>query len=339
MRGHGGLDQLTHATVPAPEITDPHQVRVWLKASALNHLDLWTLKGLPGLTLPFPHILGGDGAGEVESVGSGVTRLASGDRVLFNPGISCFACEWCERGEHSLCTSYRLLGEHVPGTLAEYIVLPEQNVEKFPRADLTFPEAAAYSLVALTAWRMLANRAALQPGETALIWGVGGGVSSMAVQVAKLLGARVIVTSSSDAKLAAARDLGADVTLNHARVDVTKEVRTVTGKRGVDVVVENVGEATWDATMRVLGRLGRVVTCGGTTGPMVTVDIRRVFWFQHAILGSTMGSQSEYRKVVALLGERKLTPMVDSTVPFDRAIEAFERLEAGRQMGKVVVEI
>ena len=217
--------------------------------------------------------------------------------------------------------------------------MPAENVERLPRADLSWPEAAAFSLVALTAWRMLAHRAAVQSGETVLIWGVGGGVSSMAVQMAKHLGAVVIATSSSDAKLGMARDLGADVTLNHAQVDVAREVRKLTGKRGVDVVVENVGEATWESTMRALGRLGRVVTCGATTGPIVQFDLRRLFWYQHGILGSTMGSQAEYRETVQLLGAGKVRAMVDSTVPFERAIEAFERLSAGDQMGKVVVEM
>ncbi|MEX1051064.1 MAG: zinc-binding dehydrogenase [Gemmatimonadales bacterium] len=339
MQGHGGLDRLAHAHVPAPELSAPDRVRIRLKAGALNHLDLWTLKGLPGLSLTFPHILGGDGAGVVESVGSGVTRVAPGDAVLFNPGISCYQCEWCTKGEHSLCVTYRLLGEHLPGTLAEYIVMPESNVERFPRADLTFPEAAAYSLVALTAWRMVANRGALKAGETVLVWGVGGGVSGMAVKVAKHIGATVIATSSSDAKLAAAKWWGADITLNHAKVDVAKEVRGITAKRGVDLVVENVGEATWDQTMRSLGRQGRVVTCGATTGPIVSLDIRRLFWYQQTIIGSTMGNQAEYREVVRLLGERKLRPMVDSVVGFGDAVKAFERLSSGVQMGKVVVEM
>lgn len=339
MRGHGGLEQLAMADLPTPAITDPGQVRVRLRAAALNHLDLWTLRGLPGLTLTLPHVLGGDGAGEVDAVGADVTHVAPGDRVLFNPGISCYECPWCLKGEHSLCERYQLLGEHRPGTLAEAIVLPWQNVERIPRDDITWAEAAAFSLVALTAWRMVATRAAVQPGETVLVWGVGGGVSGMALQVAKLLGATVIATSSSDAKLAAARALGADLTLNYAAVDVAKEVRKLTGKRGVDVVVENVGEATWDQTMRMLGRQGRVVTCGATTGPIVSFDIRRLFWYQQSILGSTMGNREEYRRVVGMLGEGKLRAVVDSTHAFDRAAEAFQRLADGDQMGKVVVDV
>jgi NADPH:quinone reductase-like Zn-dependent oxidoreductase len=319
-------------------------VRVRLVAGALNHLDLWTVRGLPGLTLEFPHILGGDGAGVVDAVGPDVTRVRPGDAVLFNPGISCYRCEPCLAGEHSLCVEYRLLGEHVPGTLAEYVVVPEPNVFPIPRppaphAPLSFPEAAAFSLVTLTAWRMLVTRARLRPGETVLIWGIGGGVAGAALLIAKLAGAFVIATSSSDAKLARARELGADVTLNHAQVDVAREVRTLTDRRGVDVVVEHVGEATWERSLRVLGRGGRVVTCGGTTGPQLTVDVRRLFWYQWSILGSTMGNAEEYREVVRLLGQGHLRPVVDSVHQLAEARTAFERLADGEHLGKVVVEI
>jgi NADPH:quinone reductase-like Zn-dependent oxidoreductase len=344
LNGHGDLSQLAPADVPAPELRGPLDVRIRLRAAALNHLDLWTIRGLPGLSLRFPHILGGDGAGVVESVGSGVTRVKPGDAVLFNPGLSCYRCEYCHAGEHSLCVEYKLLGEHVPGTLAEYIVLPEPNVFSIPsppapHAPITFPEAAAFSLVTLTAWRMVMTRARVQPGETVLVWGVGGGVAGTALRVAKLAGAFVIATSSSPAKLARARELGADVTLDHTAVDVVREVRALTGKRGADVVIEHVGEATWDQSLRALGRGGRIVTCGGTTGPMLTVDVRRLFWYQWDILGSTMGSAEEYRTVVGLLGQGHLRPLVDSVTPLAEAHRAFERLAAGDQMGKVVVEI
>ncbi len=344
MRGHGDLSQLAEAEIPAPTIRGDGDVLIRLKAGALNHLDLWTLEGLPGLSLEFPHILGGDGAGVVEAVGAGVERLKPGDRVMFNPGISCYRCEWCLAGEHALCSTYRLLGEHLHGTLCQYIVLAEQNVVPIPtppapHPEISFAEAAAYSLVTLTAWRMLANRARLRAGQTVFIWGIGGGVSSTALMIAKLLGAHVIVTSSSDAKLEAARKLGADVTLNHATVDIVKEVRGITGRRGVDVVVENVGEATWERSLKLLGRGGRLVTCGATTGPTVTVDVRRLFWYRQEILGSTMGSHAEYQEVVRLLGQGKLRPLVDSVFPFEQAGKAFERLSGGEQMGKVVVEI
>jgi NADPH:quinone reductase-like Zn-dependent oxidoreductase len=247
-------------------------------------------------------------------------------------------------GEHSLCDTYGLLGEHLPGTLAEYIVLPEQNLELMPELsppheELTWAEAAAYSLVALTAWRMLVTRARLQPGESVLIWGVGGGVSITALKIAKLLGATVLATSSSDEKLQMATSLGADATINYETEDVAEEVRRLTGKRGVDVVVENVGEATWETSLKVLAKRGRLVTCGATTGARVVTDVRRMFWFQWTILGSTMGSVSEYAEIVKLLGQGHLRPTVDSVYQLSDAVDAFARLESGQQMGKVVVEI
>lgn len=344
LNGHGDLSRLAIADLPAPEARAPNDVRVRLRAGALNHLDLWTVRGLPGLSLRFPHVLGGDGAGVVDAVGPAVTRVKPGDAVLFNPGISCYRCDPCLAGEHSLCVEYRLLGEHLPGTLAEFVVVPEPNVLPIPQLapphpPLTFPEAAAFSLVTLTAWRMLATRGRLRAGETVLIWGVGGGVSLTALRIAKLVGAVAIVTSSSDAKLTRAREFGADVTLNHARVDVPKEVRRLTDRRGVDVVVENVGEATWEQSLRMLGRGGRLVTCGATTGPRVSVDVRRLFWHQWDILGSTMGNAEEYREVVRLLGQGHLRPIVDSVFSLDEGVRAFERLEAGERVGKVAVEI
>lgn len=344
LRGHGDLTQLAVADVPAPVVRDERDVLVRLHAAALNHLDLWTIRGLPGLALTFPHILGGDGAGVVKAVGQGVQTVAPGQRVLLNPGISCYRCEYCDAGEQSLCTSYRLLGEHLPGTLCEYIVVPEQNAvaiptPRAPHPEITWAEAAAFPLVTLTAWRMLVTRARVRPGETVLIWGVGGGVASAALRIAKLLGAYVIVTSSSDEKLDAARGLGADATLNHGSVDVAREVREITGKQGADVVVENVGEATWEQSLRALARGGRIVTCGATTGPKVATDVRRLFWHHQTILGSTMGNADEFREIVRLLGQGRLRPQVDSSFSLADAPKAFERLASGRQMGKIVVEL
>lgn len=344
MRGHGDLGQIEVAEVPEPHISAEGEVLVRLRAAALNHLDLWTLRGLPGLSLEFPHILGGDGAGEVEEVGSAVEHVSPGERVMLNPGVSCHRCEYCLAGEQSLCESYRLLGEHLDGTLAQYIVVPWQNAVPVPTpisgdSEISWIEAAAYSLVTLTAWRMLMKRARLRAGETVLVWGVGGGVSVTALQIAKLVGGLVIATSSSDEKLAKARELGADVTVNHETEDVVRVVRRVVGKRGVDVVVENVGEATWERSLRLLGRGGRLVSCGATTGARVTVDVRRMFWYQWNIMGSTMGSVQDYREIVDLLGQGKLRPLVDSVFPLVEGKRAVERLSSGNQMGKVVVEI
>jgi NADPH:quinone reductase-like Zn-dependent oxidoreductase len=344
LRGHGDLSQLTVTDVPKPGLASPDDVLVRLRAAALNHLDLWTVRGLPGLELTFPHVIGADGAGVVEGVGANVGDVKAGDRVIFNPGISCHRCGHCLQGEHSLCDSYKLLGEHVPGTLAEYVRVPFQNVQPIPRLAarqpaITWDEAAAFSLVTLTAWRMMITRARLRPGESVLVWGVGGGVSLVALRIAKLAGAFVIATSSRDVKLEKARDLGADAVLNHEQVDVVKEVRALTQKRGVDVVVENVGEATWERSLRMLARGGRLVTCGATTGPKGVTDLRRLFWYQWTIMGSTMGNAAEYAEIVRLLGQGHLRPVIDSTYTLEDSVAAIRRLAEGGQMGKIVVDI
>jgi NADPH:quinone reductase-like Zn-dependent oxidoreductase len=337
----GGLDRLTVADVPGPGSPGPLQVRVALRAAALNHLDLFVADGLPGVEYRFPHIVGADGAGVIDAVGPGVTRVKVGDGVMINPGISDRTCEFCRAGEHSLCVKYRILGEHLPGTMCSAIVLPEFNVAAIPSVTpaLSWAEAAAFSLVTLTAWRMVTTRARVKAGEWVLVWGIGGGVSLTALRIAKHLGAKVIATSSSDAKLARAREFGADVTLNHATQDVPKEVRALTEKRGVDVVVENVGEATWEKSIRMLAKGGRVVTCGGTTGPMLVTDVRRLFWGGYSILGSTMGNDAEYAAIVAELGAGRLRPVVDRVFPLEQVREAYTYLERAAQLGKVAVEL
>ena len=341
IRGTGGLDHLEIADVPDPAgPLEPGQVRIALRAAALNHLDLFVMQGLP-LEYRYPHILGADGAGVVDAVGAQVRSVRPGDRVMINPGIPDYGCEYCRAGEHSLCVNYGILGEHRPGTLAQYVIVPEQNTAVIPTlpTPLTWAEAAAFSLVTLTAWRMVVTRAQVRPGETVLVWGIGGGVSLAALRIAKLKGARVIVTSSSAAKLDRAQQLGADVTLNHKAQKISQEVRALTDKRGVDVVIDHVGEATWDESLRSLGRGGRLVSCGGTTGPKVGLDVRRLFWYQWSILGSTMGNDAEYREVVRLLGAGELRPIVDRVFPFGEARAAFERLERGEQLGKIVIQI
>ena len=345
IRATGGLDQLQQSDVPDPPGTGspplgPRQVRVAPRAAALNHLDLFVVRGLPH-QYRFPHVLGADGAGVVNAVGSEVRSLRPGDRVMINPGIPDYTCEYCRAGEQSLCRSYGILGEHFPGTMAQYVVVPEQNVATIPTlpTPLTWAEAAAFSLATLTAWRMIVTRAQVVAGETVLIWGVGGGVALAALRIAKLKGARVIVTSSSDAKLHEAQTLGADATLNYKTQKISQEVRALTDKRGADVVIENVGEATWDESLRSLGRGGRLVTCGSTSGPHVSLDLRRLFWHQWSLMGSTMGNDVEYREIVRRLGAGELRPIVDRVFPFTEARAAFERLERGEQMGKIVVEI
>jgi len=337
----GGLDRLAIAEVPDPGPPGPGEVRVAVRAAALNHLDLFVAGGLPGIDYRFPHVVGADGAGVVESVGAGVERVRPGDRVMINPGIPDRTCEFCRAGEQSLCVQYRILGEHLPGTLRGAVLVPGANVAPIPDLEpaLSWAEAAAFSLVTLTAWRMVTTRARVRAGEWVLVWGIGGGVSLTALRIAKQLGAKVIATSSSDAKLARARELGADVTLNHATQDVPKEVRALTAKRGVDVVVENVGAATWEKSIRVLAKGGRVVTCGGTSGPMLVTDVRRLFWGQYTILGSTMGNDAEYAAIVGELAAGRLRPLVDRVFSFSQVRDAYAYLERAEQLGKVAVEI
>jgi len=337
----GGIDKLNITDIPDAPVPGAGEVRVAIRSAALNHLDLFVVEGLPGGAKQLPHIVGADGAGVVESVGPGVSAVRAGDRVMINPGISDYTCEFCRAGEHSLCVNYRLLGEHLPGTVAELITVPAHNVADIPRLapELTWAEAAGFSLVTLTAWRMLVTRARVKAGETVLVWGIGGGVSLAALRVAKLLGARVIATSSDDAKLAAARQLGADVTLNHRTQEVSQEVRALTNKRGVDVVIENVGAATWDESLRSLCRGGRLVTCGATSGPRASLDLRRLFWHHWSLLGSTMGNAAEYAEIVRRLGKGELRPIVDRIFPMAQAREAFDRLAKGEQLGKVVIDV
>src|SRR5438105_4166244 len=345
IRATGGLDQLQQSDVPDPpgsgsRSLGPRQVRVAPRAAALNHLDLFVVRGLPH-EYRFPHIMGADGAGVVDAVGSDVRSVRPGDRVMINPGIADYTCEYCRAGEQSLCRGYGILGEHFPGTMAQYVVVPEQNVAIIPTSatPLTWAEAAAFSLVTLTAWRMVVTRARVVAGETVLIWGIGGGVGLAALRIAKLKGARVIVTSSSDANVHEPKNLGADMTLNHKTQKISQEVRALTNKRGADVVIDHGGEATWDESLRSLGRGGRLVTCGGTSGPTVRLDVRRLFWYQWSILGSTMGNDAEYREVVRVLGAGELRPIVDRVLPFPEARAAFERLERGEQLGKIAIEI
>jgi NADPH:quinone reductase-like Zn-dependent oxidoreductase len=336
---HGGLEQLQVVTdLRIPALDSPTSVRVRMQAVALNHLDLFVLRGLPGMSLSPNWVVCADGAGVVDAVGDAVQTLAPGDRVMINPGISDRTCSFCLSGEQSLCESFRLLGEQLPGTAAELVVVPEANLRIVPPA-VSWEQAAAFSLATLTAWRLVVTRARLQPGETILIWGIGGGVAIAALQIAKRIGARVWVTSGSDAKLARARELGASETFNHRTGDVVREVRERTGRRGVHVVLDDVGEATWERSLRVLGRGGRLVTCGATSGPMVQTDVRKLFWHQWTIMGSTMGNDRELDAVVQALGEGALVPVVDAVYPLEEARAAYERLSDGDQFGKIVLRL
>jgi NADPH:quinone reductase-like Zn-dependent oxidoreductase len=334
----GGLQHVRVQELPEPTIQAPNQVLLRVHAIALNRLDLFVADGLPGITYRFPHVIGSDAAGTVQQVGTAVQQVRPGDRVMVNPTLFCGECPACLEGEESLCVTMGVLGEHSSGTAAEYIVVPAENLAPVP-PEMPWPQAAAFSLATLTGWRMLTTRAGVRAGETVLIWGVGGGVALAALQVARLLGARTIVTSGTDAKLETAQRLGADAVLNHRRADVLAEVRKLTGGRGADVVVDSAGEESWQGSLRALRRGGRLVICGATTGPMVSLDLRRLFWHHWSILGSSLGSRREYAEIVRLAGEGKLWPVIDQVVPLDQAVGALERLSQGTQVGKLVIEV
>ncbi|HEX3236905.1 MAG TPA: zinc-binding dehydrogenase [Gaiellaceae bacterium] len=319
----GGPEVLVLEEAPDPEPA-PGEVLVRLRASALNHLDVWIRKGLP--SVPKPRILGADGAGVVEALGDGVSSFELGERVVLNPGV--------EAGGGRI----HVIGEHGDGTNAELIAVPATNVHPIPDG-LSFEEAAAFPLVFETAYRMLVTRAGLREGEWVLAWGIGGGVSTAALAIAKALGARVLVTSSSDSKLERARELGADATVNHATGDVKAAVQQATDGRGVDVVVENVGEATWATSLQVAAPSGRITVCGATSGPNPPAALHRIWWKQLSILGSTMGTGEDFAGAYELVASGRALPVVDSVLPLVEIRAAHERLEAGEQLGKVVLTI
>ena len=332
-RKHGGNEVLEYGDWPSPE-PGAGEVRVAIRAAALNHLDIFVRDGIPGV--PLPQIPGADGAGVVDAVGPGVEGLTPGDRVLLQPGLYCNTCEFCRGGEQSLCATYKLLGEHVAGTFAEQIVIPARNVFPIPEG-LSFEQASAFPLVYQTAWRMMVTRAAVRPGETVLIHGGGGGVGGATLEIALLAGARVFVTTSGEEKAAVLRAAGAEIVLDYGKVDVGKEIRARTGKRGVDVVVDCVGEKTWMTSLKCATNGGRIVTCGATSGPNPKEEIRLIFWKQLSILGSTMSSDREFRAMLSAVGAGKLSPRIDNVFAFSRAREAYERMEKGSHHGKIIL--
>jgi NADPH:quinone reductase-like Zn-dependent oxidoreductase len=334
---HGGPEVLRYTDVPEPEI-GAGEVLVRVRACALNHLDLWLRRGIPSLKIPLPHIPGSDIAGEVARVGDGVTNVKVGDRVMLQPGISCGACEKCLAGDDNLCKSYRIFGEMVDGGCAEYVKAPAVNCVPIPEG-VRFEAAAAFPLVSLTAWHMLIARAKLQPAETVLVLAAGSGVGSAAIQIAKASGARVIATAGSDAKLARARELGADEVINHSTEKIASEVKRLTGRRGVDVVFEHVGEATWNESIRSLVPGGRLVTCGATTGYNGAIDIRYLFTRQISLLGSFMGSKADLLAAVEFLKRGLLKPVIDVALPLEKCAEAHRRLEHSEQFGKIVLKV
>ena len=336
-REHGSLDKIEYGDLPDP-VPGPGQVRVRVRAGALNHLDVFIRRGIPGISVALPHVMGSDGAGIVESVGQGVTRVKAGDEVVLNPGISCGTCEFCLKGEHSLCVTFHLLGEHIAGTFAEFVVAPGINAWPKPEG-LSWEEAAAFPLTFLTAWRMLVTKARVKPGESFLVVGIGGGVAVAALQIAKMLGLTVWVTSSSAEKLSRAKTLGADFGIDHSAADFSREIRKATGKRGVDIVLDSVGKATWKQSIGSLAKGGRLLTCGATSGPNPEEDIGRIFWNQLTVYGSTMGTHGEFSEMLKMFQGGRLRPVVDAVFPLSQAKEAERRLEEKRQFGKIVLRV
>ena len=332
---HGGLDVLSYEDVPEP-VPREGEALVQVRACALNHLDIWVRRGWPGLKLDMPHWGGSDIAGVVAAVGPGVTGWSVGQRVVANPGINTACDEFTRRGENSVSPGYHILGEQVRGGLAEWIAVPAANLAAIPEGT-DFPEAAAPILVALTAWRMLIHRAKLRAGETVLVVGAGGGVNSMAVQIARLAGATVYVVAGNSAKAAKAEELGADVVIDRSRTDWGRAVLDLTGKRGVDVVVDNVGAATIGTSLKAVARGGRIAIVGNTSGHQAIVDIRFIFSKQISLIGSTMGSHQDFLTVTSLLWSGRLKALIDRTMPLSRGREAMEILEKGDLFGKIVL--
>jgi NADPH:quinone reductase-like Zn-dependent oxidoreductase len=332
---HGGPDVLRYDDVPDPS-PGQGEVLVRVRACALNHLDIWVRRGWPGLRLEMPHWGGSDIAGEIAGLGPGVNGWQVGQRVVIDPGVNTVADEFTRRGEHSVSPGYKILGEQLRGGLAEYVAVPAANLVPVPEG-VDFPTAAAPLLVTLTAWRMLVHRAKLRAGETVLVVGAGGGVNTMAIQLAKLAGATTFVVAGNEKKGAQARELGADVVLDRSRVDWSQELLRLTGKRGVDVVVDNVGAATLDASIRAVARGGRIVIVGNTTGPLKEIDIRYIFVKQISIIGSTMGSHQDFLEITALLWGGKLKPVIHQVLPLSQGRGAFVLMERGEQFGKMVL--
>ncbi|HLK41305.1 MAG TPA: zinc-binding dehydrogenase [Polyangiaceae bacterium] len=337
LRTHGGPEVLTRETIDLPD-PGPREVRVRVRAVAINHLDLWVRRGLPHLRLEYPHRLGADVVGEVDALGPGARAGKVGEKVVVSPAVSCGVCEACLSGHDNLCRRYGILGEHTHGGYARHLVIPDANVLPYP-GDLPFTQVAAVPLVFLTAWQMLVDKARVRPGQTVLVQAAGSGVGSAAVQIAKLFGAHVIATAGSDAKVERARALGADDGINYAKQDFVAEVKRITAKRGADVVFEHVGGETMAKSVLAAATGGRIVTCGATGGFEPKIDLRHVFFRQIEILGSTMGSKGSLFGILDHVRAGRLKPVVGRVLPLWDAQEAHRILEARDVFGKVVLEV
>ncbi len=334
---HGGAEALTFGELPNP-VTRPGTVKVDVHAASLNHIDVFLRGGLPGIKIPLPHIPGCDAAGVVREIGDGVTNVTIGQRVLMNPSITCGKCEFCLRGDASMCIHYQLIGETMSGTCCEQIVIPAENAIPIPDS-MSFVDAASVPLVFTTAWRMLITRAHLRAGEDILILGATAGVGIACIQIAKVAGARVFAAASSVEKLALAKDLGADVLIDYAREDFAQRIRQETGKRGVDVVVDYIGKETWVKSLRSLSRGGRLVTCGATTGYNPEEDLRHIFFRQLEVIGSTMGSRNELMAPLKLIWAGRMKPVVGAVYELKDLAAAHRAMEERRVMGKIVIKV
>jgi NADPH:quinone reductase-like Zn-dependent oxidoreductase len=334
---HGDPSVLRYTDVNEPQLR-ANGVLVRVRACALNHLDLWVRRGLPGVPIPLPHVPGSDVAGEVASIGSNVDTVQVGQKVVLAPGVTCGKCPACVSGNDNLCPEYTNLGYLLDGGCAEFVRCPDVNCMPYP-GELDWAHAAAIPLVFQTTWHMLVHRAHLQPGETVLVLSAGSGVGSAAIQIAKFFGARVIATAGNDEKLEKARQIGADEVIHHGNTPISKEVRRLTENRGVDVVFEHVGTATWNESVKSLANAGRLVTCGATTGYDAKIDLRFLFTRQLSIMGSYMGTKSELRTVLKMVTQGRLKPIVDKVWPIHDCIAAHCYLEKGQQFGKVVLAI
>lgn len=335
-RTHGGPEVLEYAEVPDPQIR-ANEVLVEVRGCALNHLDIFVRRGLPGIEIPLPHISGCDVSGVVREVGELVTWVKPGDEVMVQPGVSCGHCEACLSGQDNLCREYDMIGYRRDGGYAELVAVPGVNIIPKP-SQLSWEEAAALPLVTVTAWHMLVTRANVQPGENVLVHAAGSGVGSVAIQIAKLRGARVLTTASSEEKLAKARELGADVTINYTQEEWPKEVRRLTDRKGVDVVVEHTGAATWPGSISSLKNNGRLVTCGATSGYDARTDLRQVFYRHLTLLGSFMGSKAELLEAMKFVRDGKIHGVVDRVLPLSEARQAHELIEDRAQFGKIVLQ-
>lgn len=334
-REHGGLDKLEYTYVEAPH-PGPHEVLVKVRACALNHLDLWTLGGMPGVQIPLPHILGCDISGEIAGLGSKVRGIPTNRPVIVAPGLRCGKCHFCKEGWDSLCEHYKIMGFQVPGGYAEYVKAPRENIIPVSR-KFSYEEWAAVSLVFLTAWHMLVTRAGVKKREKVLIHAAGSGVGSAAIQIAKFLGAHVITTVGSEEKIRRAKALGADEVINYQAKDFAQEVKKITHGRGVDVVLEHIGPETFAKSVACLAKKGRLVTCGVTSGPTVSFDLRFLFARQLSVTGCYMGGLRELVEVVRLIRRRKLRPVVDKIFPLREAKEALQRMQDRAHFGKIIL--